>query len=88
MWEEQRAIVKRCHESTLGQLRDERDRLRAVVDAVLAMWDDLTAVDEDGTHYQFPAAHYAPIDDGLDALGLLDVSPVTGGTAAADVTPD
>jgi hypothetical protein len=62
-----------------AEVADERDRLRAVVDAVLAMWDDLTAVDEDGTHYQFPAAHYAPIDDGLDALGLLDVSPNTGG---------
>ena len=33
MWEEQRAIVKRLHESTLGQLTAERDRLQAVVDA-------------------------------------------------------
>ena len=37
MWEEQRAIVKRLHESTLGQLTAERDRLQAVVDAAREM---------------------------------------------------
>ncbi len=69
MWEEQRAIVKRCHESTLGQLTAERDRLRAVVDAVrhfiaLQVTDDHPPEDDTAAWEQMIAS-----------LEQLDVSP-------------
>lgn len=78
MWEEQRAIVKRLHESTLGQLTDERDRLRAVVDA-----------QRDAIHAR-NCYISADTDEERDAAGrmmevarerllALDVSPAMGG---------
>lgn len=52
------------------RLEGERDQLRAVVEAVRVMWDNITAVDADGTSMQFPTVpHYDAIDQGLDASG-------------------
>ena len=54
----------------------ERDRLRAVVDAVRVMWDNLDFADPDGRRMAFPVADYNAIEH---ALVALDVSPDTGG---------
>lgn len=48
-------------------LMAERDRLRAVVDAVRVMWDNLYSTDDEAT-VGFPIADYNAIEEALDAL--------------------
>jgi hypothetical protein len=52
------------------QMRTERDRLRAVVDAVRAMWDNVTLDHEDVM--SFPIADYDAIEDALDAANRTE----------------
>jgi hypothetical protein len=53
-------------------LEAERDRLRAVVDAVSVMWDNVVHANPEGTLMGFPLSDYDTLERALDAL---DVSP-------------
>jgi hypothetical protein len=54
----------------------ERDRLRAVVEAVSVMWDNVVHANPEGTLMGFPLSDYDTLERVLDAL---DVSPGIGG---------
>ena len=59
----------------IRELEAERDRLRAVVDAVSVMWDNVVHANPEGTLMGFPLSDYDTLERALDAL---DVSPTMG----------
>jgi hypothetical protein len=54
-------------DAAVGELLAERDRLRAVVDAVRVMWDNIVGTADEAV-MGFPVADYHAIEEALDQL--------------------
>jgi 2-phosphoglycerate kinase len=60
-------VVKRINDVALLNAVSERDRLRAVVDAVRVMWDNIVDTADEAV-MGFPMADYHAIEEALDQL--------------------
>jgi hypothetical protein len=65
-------VILAEHYGCVADLLAERDRLRAAVEAVSVMWDNVVHANPEGTLMGFPLADYANIED---ALAALDENP-------------